>query len=85
MTGITTRIFLVLAATLAVMAVVAGLYSLIYDRGVRDTTDTITRQNQEAGNAADSARSRFDAGCADGLRFDFATGKCTGAAFGRGN
>lgn len=78
-----------LAAVAAIAVILLGfgafVLGLIRDDAAREVVDTITRQNEEAGNAADIARNRYDAGCPDGMRFDFATGKCAGAAVGRGN
>ena len=71
------------AAALAIAAVVIFTLNAFEDRGALKEREAISRQNQEAGNAADHARSRYDDCTAHGLRFDFATGQCAGASVHR--
>jgi hypothetical protein len=65
------------AAILITLALVAGW---IWNKAGDDALNNIERQNNEAGNASDNDRSRFDL-CPDGL-WDFGSRKCTGTSAG---
>lgn len=64
------RIIGALAVLLTLVLVVAW----IWDKAGDDALNKIERQNNEAGNASDDDRSRFDL-CPDGL-WDFGARKC---------
>lgn len=69
--------------------VIAGaliwLYSTIYQQGADSVRTGVERQNNEAGNSADDARSAYDR-CRDaGRLWDFRAGRCVGASSGRRN
>ncbi len=69
-------IFLIVSAIMAAV-------TWIYHAGGEGARNSIERQDNEAGNSSDRARSDFDA-CHDGL-WDFGAGKCRGPAPGGGN
>lgn len=76
MSSLTLKLGLLAAAVVAATVFATAIYSSIRQEGVRAEAARVNAQNQEAGNAADQARSNFDAGCPAGLRFRSATGKC---------
>lgn len=65
---------------LAIIITLALVVGWIWNTAGDEVLNKIERQNNEAGNASDNDRSRFDL-CPDGL-WDFGARKCTGAAAG---
>lgn len=70
----TPKLVLCVLVCLAMLALV----HLIRKDGADSVRDTIERQNNAAGDAADDARGAYDR-CPDGL-WDFGAGRCKGAA-----
>ncbi|WP_430241902.1 hypothetical protein [Neorhizobium sp. DAR64861/K0K2] len=77
----TLRIIIVFAIVTAII----GAATWLYNAGGAGTLNTIERQNNEAGEHSDRARSAYDL-CIDGGRvWDFGSGKCAGPTARRGN
>ena len=69
----------------AIVTTIIGAATWLYNAGGAGTLNSIERQNNEAGNASDRARSAYDV-CIDGGRvWDFGSGKCAGPTARRGN
>ena len=60
----------------AIVAAIIGAATSLYNAGRTGTLNTIERQNNEAGNASDRARSSFDECFDAGGVFDSSSGKC---------
>lgn len=69
----------------AVAAALIWLYADIRADGARDVTSKIERQNNDARNAADDARSAYDRCLDGGGLWNFGAGRCDGAAPRRGD
>ena len=73
-----TRVIIMLTLALAILGVIAGAAAWIYNQGGESVQIKIERQDNEAGNASDKARSDYDR-CVhpdSGGVYDYATGKC---------
>jgi hypothetical protein len=68
----TLRIIIVFAIVTAII----GAATWLYTAGGSGTLNSIERQNNEAGNASDRARSSFDECFDAGGVFDSSSGKC---------
>lgn len=69
----------------AIAGALFWLYAEIRDQGADSVRNSIGRQNNEAGNAADNARNTYD-GCLDaGGLWNFGAGRCDGPAPRRGD
>ena len=69
----------------AIAGALIWLYAEIRDQGADAVRTSIERQNNDARNAADDARSAYDRCLDAGGVFDFASGKCRGPAPRRGD
>ncbi|CAD7023097.1 hypothetical protein REJC140_00092 [Pseudorhizobium endolithicum] len=65
---------------LAILIILALVVGWIWDKASDDALNQIERQNNEAGDASDDDRSRFDL-CPDGM-WDFGARKCRGPSTG---
>lgn len=71
-----------IVAAVVALLLIASAFAWVYRQGGGNARSSIERQNNEAGNQSDDARSRFGA-CLDGGRvWDFGAGKCSGPAPG---
>ncbi|MBP2462068.1 MULTISPECIES: hypothetical protein [unclassified Rhizobium] len=69
----------------AIVTAIIGAATWFYNAGGAGALNTIERQNNEAGEQSDRARSAYDV-CIDGGRlWDFRSGKCAGPASNRGD
>lgn len=69
----------------AVAAALIWLYADIRDHGAESVRTSMERQNNEAGNAADDARSAYDRCLDGGGLWNFRAGRCDGPAPRRGD
>ncbi|MFN7023705.1 MAG: hypothetical protein ACK4QP_04155 [Pseudorhizobium sp.] len=65
-----------IVGALAILIISALLVGWLWDKAGDDALNKIERQNNEAGNASDNDRTRFDL-CPDGM-WDFGARKCAG-------
>ncbi|MGB3815636.1 MAG: hypothetical protein WA950_20645 [Shinella sp.] len=68
-----------------IAAALIWLYADIRADGARSVTSRLERQNNEAGNAADNARSAYDRCLDAGGLWNFRAGRCDGPASRRGD
>lgn len=69
----------------ALVAAAIWLFVEIRDQGAESVRTSIERQNNEAGNAADGARSAYDRCLDGGGLWNFGAGRCDGPAPRRGD
>lgn len=74
-----TRFVIAIAAAGALI----WLYAVILHQGAEGVRISIERQNNDARNAADDARSAYDSCRDDGRVWDFGAGRCGGPAADR--
>lgn len=76
-----TRLVIAIAAAGALIWV----YAVILHQGAEGVRISIERQNNEARNSADDARSAYDRCLDDGGLWNFGAGRCDGSAPRRGD
>ncbi|WLR92962.1 hypothetical protein [Shinella zoogloeoides] len=69
----------------AIAGALIWLYAEIRDQGARSATSKIERQNNEARNAADDARSAYDRCLDGGGLWNFGAGRCDRSSPRRGD
>lgn len=69
----------------AIVGALIWLYSTIYQQGADGVRSGIERQNNEAGNSADDARSAYDRCLDAGGLWNFGARRCDGPSSRRGD